>query len=409
MREQPDLAFSDMRLRAFVDAVFDAYYDWHFLTGRMEMSAQMDVLLRLKPDEMPRTFDGWLERLHPEDCEKVLLNNQRAALRGGVYKGEYRMRRGDGSYILVRDRGVTLRDEEGRPAHMVGAIRDITHEQETERAQREAAELYHALFAQAVNPAYHIAENGRFLDANSAGLRLLTTSRARLLGQNVASVWGKGAAAGVRAALANDATVKTLDLELLIGDSLKAMTVTLLACVFRGQRTCFALGTDLTEHKTLQRALEASEESLRHQAAALEDVNTALRVILSQRNHDRAELERTIVANVETMIVPLLERLRRQLAAAPEAIYADAALQNLRELIRPFAQSLDALAGPEVQLTLREREIANLIRAGKSSGEIAAALCISATTVAFHRKNLRRKLQLKPHGPSLATHLARLP
>ncbi len=187
------------------------------------------------------------------------------------------------------------------------------------------------------------------------------------------------------------------------------MTVTLLACSFRGQRTCFALGTDITEYKTLQRALQASEESLRGQAAALEDVNTALRVILDQRNHDRAELERTIVANAETMIVPLLERLRRRLAAAPEAIYVDAAIQNLRELVRPFAQPPDALAGPEVQLTLREREIANLIRAGRSSGEIAAALCISPTTVAFHRRNLRRKLRLEPRGPSLATRLARLP
>ena len=42
------------------------------------------------------------------------------------------------------------------------------------------------------------------------------------------------------------------------------------------------------------------------------------------------------------MIVPLLERLRKKLASTPEAIYADAAIQNLNELVYPFAQSLDA-------------------------------------------------------------------
>ena len=168
MREGPAPAPSDVRLRAFVDAVFDAYYDWHIQTGYMEMSGQMEALLRLQPDTLPRTFEGWLGRVHPDDRDEALLNNQRAAQRGGVYEGEYRMARGDGSYILVRDRGVILKDDEGRSGHMIGAIRDITAEREAERAQREAADLYQTLFAQAVNPAYHIADDGFFLDANSA-------------------------------------------------------------------------------------------------------------------------------------------------------------------------------------------------------------------------------------------------
>lgn len=409
MPESPASAFSGVRLRAFVEAVFDAYYDWHIQTGEMEMSGQMDALLRLQPGRLPRTFDGWLERLHPDDREEALLNNQRAARRGGVYEGEYRMRRGDGSDMLVRDRGVILRDAAGRSSHMIGAIRDITSERQAERAQREAAELYHTLFAQAVNPAYHIAEDGRFLDANDAGLAFLEISRTRLRRQNVAALWGDDAPPAVRAALADAGSVATLDLELRIGAVLKALAVTLLPCRLRGESTCFALGTDITEHEALRRALEASGESLRRQAAALEDANTALRVILEQRNKDRAELERTILTNAQTMIVPLLERLKKRLVSTPEAIYADAAMQNLNELVYPFAQSLDALAGSETWLSMREREIANLIRAGKSSREIAEALFISPTTVAFHRKNLRRKFGLAAHGPSLAAHLASLP
>ncbi len=409
MLERPAPAPSDVRLRAFVDAVFDAYYDWHIQTGHMEMSHQMDALLRLKPGALPRAFEGWLGRVHPDDREEALLNNQRAAQRGGVYEGEYRMARGDGSFILVRDRGVILRDEEGLSTHMIGAIRDITRERESERAQREAAALYRTLFAQAVNPAYHISGDGRFLDANDAGLAFLAIERTQLLRQNVAALWGEDALPAVRSALASPGSVATLDLELRIDDALKALTVTLLPCQFGGATTCFALGTDITEHRALHRALEASGESLRRQAAALEDANTALRVILDQRNKDRVELERTILTNAQTMVVPLLERLQKKLASTPEAIYADAAIQNLNELVYPFAQSLDALAGSETWLSVREREIANLIRAGKSSSEIAEALFISPTTVAFHRKNLRRKFGLAAHGPSLAAHLARLP
>jgi DNA-binding CsgD family transcriptional regulator len=68
---------------------------------------------------------------------------------------------------------------------------------------------------------------------------------------------------------------------------------------------------------------------------------------------------------------------------------------------------LDALTSGEVRLSQREHEIATLIRAGKSSSEIAQALFVSPTTVAFHRKNLRRKLGLGKRSPSLATYLAR--
>ncbi len=408
MAEEQARGFGDRRLRAFVDSVFDAYFDWNIQTGYNEWSGQMDVLLRLESGSMPRTFDAWLERLHPEDRAQVHQENLRVADQGGVYDGEYRLRRGDGTYIWVHDRGVIIDDDDGVSTHMVGAIRDITAEREAKRTQREAADLYHTLFAQAVNPAYHITEDGSFLDANDAGLAFLETTKARLLGEDVGTLWGEDTVPQTaQAVLTGRQPVASLELHLHVGQSLKSLVVTLIPCVVSGRRTCFALGTDITEHETLRRALEASKELLRRQASALEDVNTALRVILDQHNRDRADLERSIVSHAEEMIVPLLETLQRRLGSAPEVIYADAAIQNLRELANPLAAPLDALTSGEARLSKREHEIANLIRAGKSSSEIARALFVSPTTVAFHRKNLRRKLGLGTRSPSLATYLAR--
>jgi DNA-binding CsgD family transcriptional regulator/PAS domain-containing protein len=404
---RPEL--SETRLLAFVDAVFDAYYDWHIQTGFMEMSSQMDALLRLHPGELPRSFHAWLDRVHPDDRPQTLINNQRAARLGGVYEGEYRLRRGDGEYVHVHDRGVILRDDHGLVAHMIGAIRDITAERHAERAMREAAEVYNTLFEQAANPAYRISRGGVFLDANAAGLAFLATTGTRLLHGTVASWWGEVAAAAVERALTPTGRVSSLEIEVAVGESIRSLALTLVPSAFRGETTCFAFGTDITEHRELSRALELSHESLRRQAEALEDANTALRVILDQRNRDRAELELSIVDNVESMIMPLLDRLQRHLAGTPEAIYVDAAAHNLRELVHPFAQALESAVSLDARLTRREREIVNLIRAGKSSGEIAQALYISPTTVAFHRKNVRRKLGLPPRGPALAAHLALLP
>jgi PAS domain S-box-containing protein len=322
-----------------------------------------------------------------------VANVEEAARRGGAFCDEYRLQRGDGSYALILDRGLTLKDEFGRPTHMVGVMRDVTREREAELALRESAELYQTLFEKAANPAFHIDQTGRYLDANEAGLAFLETTEEELRGSEFVRHWGADAYEALQGVIAGDGSSKRFDVEITVGDTSKAVILTLTPCHVGGQLTCFALATDISDRRALQRALVES--------------NTALRVILDQRNRDRAELEMTIQANVASMVLPLLSRLRRPLSGEPEAAYLDTAVHNLQEIVRPIAQTMNPQAGPP--LTLREREIANLIRAGKTTAEIASALYISPGTVAFHRKNLRRKFGLDAHGARLSSHLASLP
>ena len=47
-----------------------------------------------------------------------------------------------------------------------------------------------------------------------------------------------------------------------------------------------------------------------------------------------------------------------------------------------------------------------MVRLGKTTAEIAAALHISQSAVSFHRANIRSKLGLPKGGPQLSTHLA---
>jgi DNA-binding CsgD family transcriptional regulator len=81
---------------------------------------------------------------------------------------------------------------------------------------------------------------------------------------------------------------------------------------------------------------------------------------------------------------------------------------NLREIIGPFAERLAGPHASGLPLTRRETEVANLVRLGKTSAEIAEALHISSSSVAFHRANVRRKLGLPKGGPRLETHLVAL-
>jgi DNA-binding NarL/FixJ family response regulator len=77
------------------------------------------------------------------------------------------------------------------------------------------------------------------------------------------------------------------------------------------------------------------------------------------------------------------------------------ASRGLQVLPRPAGDAAPAL-GPQL-LTAREAEVLDLLRQGRSNGEIAAALCVGVETVRTHRRNVYRKLGVRTRS-ELAAH-----
>jgi DNA-binding CsgD family transcriptional regulator len=75
---------------------------------------------------------------------------------------------------------------------------------------------------------------------------------------------------------------------------------------------------------------------------------------------------------------------------------------NLSNISSPFARRL---ATWHEKLTPTEIQVADLLVAGKKSKEIAELLNVSPSAVAFHRANIRRKLDLKGKGTNLVSFL----
>lgn len=151
---------------------------------------------------------------------------------------------------------------------------------------------------------------------------------------------------------------------------------------------------------------DVTEERMARQA--LEEKSVALRVILDQRNRDKAELEQNMHENMRMLVIPALERIRRSLGSRPEAEQLTSLCETLEEIVDPFARRVVARVLPSQRLTQREVEIVDLIRKGKTSQEIADHLFLSHATVCYHRTNIRRKLNLSQKGDRLATYLGSL-
>ena len=402
---------SDRRFLAFLDVNFDVLYDWDIASGTIAFSDQMSALLGLPDGSALHSFDEWLERIHPEDRDSAVANLRRSLKQAARYRDEYRLRREDGGYVVVSDQGLVLLGADGTPAHMVGAMRDVTQEREAQRARGESEELYQTLFRHTANPAFHVDAKGRYLDVNQAALDFFECARDEVVGRHV----GDHFPAEVQGALATGAATEEewgglagLEVDVAARSAAKTLILTVVPCYVGGRRTFFLLGTDITAQELIRRELERSEETLRTQAKILEERNTALRVFLEQREQDRLELEERIRANIERLIHPTLSRLERLLGTRPESAQLAALRINLDEIVSPYARKLTALGSRTGPLTRREFEIVNLIRLGKTTDEIAQALRVSRSVVSFHRGNIRRKLGLARGGPRLTTYVAGL-
>ena len=164
-------------------------------------------------------------------------------------------------------------------------------------------------------------------------------------------------------------------------------------------RTCrMVAGTDITEHKQTQSALRSFAEEL-------EDANKALRVLLRGRNEGQKAIEEKLQANINDLVMPYLEKIGRAMREDPCKQYLNVLAGNLKEIVSPFMKNVQSL---QKYLTPQEIQVADLIRKGMRTKEIAGVLNTSDSTIGTHRNNIRKKLNLTRQGVNLRSYLQSL-
>lgn len=164
--------------------------------------------------------------------------------------------------------------------------------------------------------------------------------------------------------------------------------------------------TDITKHKEMESELDVSrrelERRIKERTAEVAEMNVALGVLLKKREQDKDNLEKQILSNVSELVEPYLDKLTSSRLDAYQRAIIDTIQSNIKELIAPFAQSLPAKFQ---KLTPTEMQIANLVKLGKTTKEIAELLRLSPGTVHIHRKHIRKKLGLTNQKTNLQSVL----
>ncbi|MDA8125681.1 MAG: PAS domain S-box protein [Deltaproteobacteria bacterium] len=163
---------------------------------------------------------------------------------------------------------------------------------------------------------------------------------------------------------------------------------------------------DITEHKQADEALKSNldqlESRVRKRTIELEEINTALRVLLKKGEMDQKKVAESIQGNINELVMPFLHRLKKNQSKTENVAYLNILETNLNQIASPFISQLSATYR---NLTPKEIQIAELIKQGKSSKEIAECFGLSVGTVTTHRNNIRKKMRLNSKSANLRSHL----
>jgi DNA-binding NarL/FixJ family response regulator len=151
--------------------------------------------------------------------------------------------------------------------------------------------------------------------------------------------------------------------------------------------------------------LEQKNYELKMNCLRLEESNVALRVLLKKRDEDRIQIEEKVLYNVKELVKPYVEKLKETKLNAKQSALLSVIQSNLDDIVSPFVRDMSLKF---MKLTPMEIQVANLIKQGRTTKQIAELMRLSSRTIETHRKKIRNKIGIGNKKANLRSHLLSL-
>ncbi len=172
-RTEEVLRGSEERLRLGLAAARMGTWDWNILENQITWSSNMEELFGLAPGKFDGSYERFVERLHPEDRDRVLEAIDAAINTGANYNIEFRVLYPNGKIRWALSLGKVFYNAIGQPMRMLGVDLDITDRQHTEEALRQSEEFTKRVLESTSDCIKVLDLDARLLYMNPGGLCLL--------------------------------------------------------------------------------------------------------------------------------------------------------------------------------------------------------------------------------------------
>ena len=272
------------------------------------------------------------------------------------------------------------------------------------RERLEHSQKYvHELFTDAPVGYLVLAEDGRVIEANQAVCGLFDLPETILIGRRLSAFIPqahlKTFRDAVQAALGG-AVPPCIEVQLRVKADHDRWVRLDFRTVRHSETERFVLCSlvDVDEQMELRRHLEAEKRQQ-------EEMNITLRNVMRSVGQEKEGFRATVSRKIETVVLPALDRIARERGEAVRQSYIALLRDQLAQLHSDIGGTGSELA---LKLSPTEMKIAQMIRSGLKSKEIAEAMNLSTGTVKVHRNSIRRKLGIKGKDVNLHSYLARL-
>ena len=131
--------------------------------------------------------DGWAAGVHPDDLDRCLSTYASSFDARRSFQMEYRLRRADGEYRWILDKGTPLyRDEEF--AGYIGSCIDVTELKRADEALRESEERFRRVFEEGPLGLALVGKDYHFVKVNAALCQMVGYSETSLLQMTFADI-----------------------------------------------------------------------------------------------------------------------------------------------------------------------------------------------------------------------------
>jgi PAS domain S-box-containing protein len=346
----------------------------------------------------------------PQDLAEIYEQADKKLLQtGGDQAYESAIMHADGTRHIVVFNKATFNNRDGTPCGLIGSIFDITLRKKFEAQLRSSEARYRRIFENIQDIYYEVGLDGTILELSPSIEKYVPFKREDLIGRSIYEFYAdKNRRKDFLQEIQEKGYVHDFEIQLRGHQGVLA-TCSIAASILPGDGILppRIVGSmrDISERKRDEENLRQSEEELSIKSRNLEEVNTALKVLLKQREDDRKEVEENVLSNVKISILPHIEKLKEGFLTEHQRTTLKILEEQLKKIISPF---LNRISQACFDLTPQEIRVADFVKTGNTTKEISGILGISIKTVDYHRDNIRRKLGIKSHHTNLRSFLLRL-
>jgi PAS domain S-box-containing protein len=300
-------------------------------------------------------------------------------------------------------RSYPVRDEHDTIIGIVVIVTDITERRKAEKALYQSEEKYRELYENANDIIFLIDSTGKIISCNAAMSNTYGLKQETLMGMEIEKLIDKDYIPGFKYFIQRkfgNLYDRNNQEFLTYSNTGDEVWIEVNARIIKENDKPVALhgiARDITDKKRMVKALH--EKSQR-----LQDLITTLKTVMKQREEDKVEIEQSFIFNVRQSILPCIENLKLSYKENSNRMNQLKMLEkNISEVISPYLRSLSSKFP---NLTPMEMKIIKFIKEGRTTKEISELLVVSSRTIDFHRKNIRKKLELKNRNANLRSFLS---